>query len=103
MSKSKQSAVVEPEVDLTAANAEIKGEIQERFDNGQADADADADADAEAVDSVVVTSLIANPMKVFGLTGEGSTATFTRQQLAADSRLTAKLQRALDSGMVTVE
>lgn len=99
MSKSKQSAVVEPEVDLTAANAEIKGEIQERFDNGQADADADADA----VDAVVVTSLIANPMKVFGLTGEGSTATFTRQQLAADSRLTAKLQRALDSGMVTVE
>ena len=99
MSKSKQSAVVEPEVDLTAANAEIKGEIQERFDNGQADADADADA----VDAVVVTSLIANPMKVFGLAGEGSTATFTRQQLAADSRLTAKLQRALDSGMVEVK
>ena len=86
----------EPELsaeDKAAADAEIEAEIQARFEESQAHAD----------DSVVVTSLIANPMKVFGLTGEGSTATFTRQQLAADSRLTAKLQRALDSGMVTVE
>jgi len=86
----------EPELsaeDKAAADAEIEAEIQARFEESQAHAD----------DSVVVTSLIANPMKVFGLAGEGSTATFTRQQLAADSRLTAKLQRALDSGMVTVE
>lgn len=88
----------EPEPELSteakaAADAEIEAEIQARFDDDQ----------AKANDSVVVTSLIANPMKVFGLTGEGSTATFTRQQLAADSRLTAKLQRAMDSGMVSVE
>lgn len=89
---------VEPEPELstkekTDAEAEIEAEIQARFDEAQ----------AQAEDAVVVTSLIENPMKVFGLTGKGSTAIFTRSQLAADKRLVAKLERAEAAGMVSVE
>jgi hypothetical protein len=63
----------------------------------------ESDADSDVWGAILVTSLIENPMKVFGLTGKGSTAIFTRSQLAADKRLVAKLERAEAAGMVSVE
>ena len=86
MSKSKQPVDNEPEVDLTAANAEIKAEIQARFDASQDDG------------SVVIINLQANPMKVLGLTSYGE-ATLTAAQLA-DPRFYAKVERAKTLGLI---
>jgi len=89
VSKSKQPVDNEPEVDLTAANAEIKDEIQARFDASQDDG------------SVVIINLQANPMKVLGLTSYGE-ATLTAAQLA-DPRFYAKVERAKTLGLIKVK
>lgn len=96
MSKSKQPVADEPEVDLTAANAEIQAEIEAR-------APADGRASDEPVEpSITVTNLKANPMKVLGLASYGS-AVFTERQLNADPRLYAKIKRGVDLGILKVE
>lgn len=90
MSKSKQPVDNEPEVDLTAANAEIKAEIQARFDASQEDG------------SVVIVNLKENPMKVLGLSGLHSEAMLTAAQLA-DPRFYAKVERAKTLGLIKVK
>lgn len=92
--------VVDPAPEEPEAPAEPEPEPEPEPEGEEEDEDEDEDAQ-EA--SVVITSLIENPMRVFGLTGAGSTSTFTRTQLAADKHLTAKLQRALDLGLIKAE
>lgn len=84
----------EPEPELAdeekdAADAEIEAEIQARFDASQDD------------DSVVIINLQANPMSALGLASYGE-AILTATQLA-DPRFAAKVQRAIDLGLIKVK
>lgn len=54
--------------------------------------------EVEAAESITITSLIENPMRAFGLTGKGSTATIRLDQL--DKELSAKIRRAVDIGFI---
>lgn len=82
----------EPEFDAeakAAADAEIEAEIQARYDASQQDG------------SVVIINLQANPMKVLGLASYGE-ATLTAAKMA-DPRFAAKVQRAIDLGLIMVK
>lgn len=57
--------------------------------------------EVETVESITITSLIENPMRAFGLTGKGSTATIRLDQL--DKELSAKIRRAVDLGFIKGE
>lgn len=67
----------------------------------QAPDEPEEDAEAGASDTATITSLIENPMSVFGLDGLGSTVTIHTDQL--DARLAQKIRNARDKGMIKVE
>lgn len=103
MSKSKQAVAAEPEVDLTAANAEIQAEIEARAPADGRELDGYQEADVAPVEgSVTVINLKENTMLALGLGGLHSESTLTAAQLA-DPRFAAKVQRAIDLGLIKVK
>lgn len=74
---------------LAAANAEIQAEIEAR-------------APAPEEGSVVIVNLKENPMSALGLSGLHSEAVVSAAQ-AADPRFAAKVQRAIDLGLIKVK
>lgn len=104
MSKSKQPVAVEPEVDLTAANAEIQAEIQARFDASQgsnAVSELMVPVDFSREEVVTLVNLQANPMSSLGLLGYGESVVTVAQM--ADPRFSAKVKRASDLGLIMVK
>lgn len=57
--------------------------------------------EVEVAESITITSLIENPMRAFGLTGKGSSATIRLDQL--DKALSAKIRRAVELGFIKGE
>lgn len=83
----------EPELDAeakAAGDAEIQADIQARFDASQAEG------------SVTVINLQENTMMALGLEGLHSEATLTAAQMALP-RFAAKVQRAIDLGLIMVK
>jgi ribosomal protein L12E/L44/L45/RPP1/RPP2 len=82
--------------------------VPEPVDEPQESAEPEAEAETEAGDDaldateVTITSLIENPMKVFGLRGIGDTAKIAVGRLR-DDRFAAKLVRAKEMGMIRLE
>lgn len=89
MSKSKAPSAEVETADLTEANAEIQGEIQARFDASQKG-------------SMTIINLKENSMLVLGLQGLHSESTLHAAQLA-EPRFAAKVQRAIDLGLIMVK
>lgn len=82
------------------ADADALAETQAR-EQAELDAQAKALEDERADDSVTIINLKENPMSALGLTSYGE-ATITRVQMA-DPRFSAKVQRALDLGLIKVK
>jgi hypothetical protein len=92
----------EPEVDLALANAEIQAEIETRAPADGRESEEPTEAVDPVENSITVTNLKVNPMKVLGLSSYGS-AVFTERQLDADPRLYAKIKRGVDLGILKVD
>lgn len=109
-----QSAVVqaeqvpEPQADEVVEQegaAEEAAEVDE--EEGQEEGERQSFIDpkpevAEQPESAVITSMIENPMRAFGLNGKGSTAPVHAAQLR-DKAFLAKLRRAVELGMIKGE
>lgn len=94
---------VEPEVDLTEANAEIQAEIEARAEaNDGVDPDLGDDAPPAEEGSMTIINLKENSMLVLGLQGLHSESTLHAAQLA-EPRFAAKVQRAIDLGLIMVK
>lgn len=89
MSKSKAPSAEVETPDLAEANAEIQAEIQARFDASQKG-------------SMTIINLKENSMLVLGLEGLHSESTLHAAQLA-EPRFAAKVQRAIDLGLIMVK
>lgn len=109
MSKSKATEVevevVKPEFDAEAkaiADAEIEAEIQARAE-ARGDEDPDlGDEDPADDGSITIINLKENSMMVLGLQGLHSESTLHAAQLA-EPRFAAKVQRAIDLGLIMVK
>lgn len=102
-----QSAVVqaeqiaEPQADEVVEQGE--GGDEEGQEEGERQSFTDPKPEVfEQPESAVITSMIENPMRAFGLSGKGSTATVHAAQLR-DKAFLAKLQRAIELGMIKGE
>lgn len=82
------------------ADADALAEIQAR-EQAELDAQAKALEDERVSDSVTIINLQANPMSALGLTSYGE-AVITRAQVS-DPRFAAKIQRAIDLGLIKVK
>lgn len=92
-----ETPVIEPVVETPAVE-------QDSVDEPEAPADPvepEPEPEVEAVESITITSLIENPMRAFGLTGKGSSATIRLDQL--DKALSAKIRRAVELGFIKGE
>lgn len=96
-----EAEAVEP--DLTEVNAEIQAEIEARAEaNGGIDPDLGDDAPPAEEGSMTIINLKENSMLVLGLEGLHSESTLHAAQLA-EPRFAAKVQRAIDLGLIMVK
>lgn len=102
-----QSAVVQaeqvPESQADEVVEQEEGDEEEGQEEGERQPFTDPKPEVvEQPESAVITSMVENPMRAFGLNGKGSTATVHAAQLR-DKAFLAKLQRAIELGMIKGE